>query len=51
MAERIFLLASSLMASGNNIRPQVAITIAVKFIELIEKIEHYKHEAQTDHGC
>ena len=51
MADGIFKLASAILASGNNVRPEAAIRIAVKFIELLEQIERLKHEAQASHNC
>ena len=52
MPDRIYKLASAILASGQNIRPAAAITIAVKFIELINEIEQFKHEqAQTNLDC
>jgi len=45
MADRVYKLASAIMASGNNIRPQFAIILAVKFIELLNEIERFKNEA------
>jgi hypothetical protein len=49
MADRIYKLASAILAAGNNIRPQAAILIAIKLIELVEQIEGFKREiAQSE---
>jgi hypothetical protein len=52
MADRIYKLASVILASGHNIRPSAAITIAIKFIELLNEIEEFRHDpAQTSLDC
>jgi len=52
MADRIYKLASAILASGNNIRPQAAITIAIKFIQLLNEIEKFRYDqAQTSLDC
>src|SRR5262249_41527248 len=44
MPDRIYKLASAILASGNNIRPQAAITIAMWFVQLMVEIEGFKNE-------
>jgi hypothetical protein len=51
MPDRIYKLASAILASGTNIRPWAAITIAVKLIELVNEIERFKHEVQVHADC
>jgi hypothetical protein len=52
MPDRIYKLASVILASGQNIRPSAAIAIAIKFIELLNDIEQFKHDqAQTSLDC
>jgi hypothetical protein len=52
MPDRIYKLASVILASGNNIRPQAAITIAMWFVQLMVEIEGFKNEtAAVRHDC
>ena len=51
-ADRVYKLASAIMASGRDIRPAAAILIAMKLIEFRGEIERFKHEtAQAHHDC
>jgi hypothetical protein len=49
-AARIFDLASSILAASPLIEAERALLIALRFVELLNQIEHYRHEQrQADH--
>ena len=53
MPDRIYKLASALLAGAPTIRVEAALIIAEKFIELINAIEEFKRhdQAQTHLDC
>jgi len=51
MADRIYSLASAIIASGENVTVGQAITIAERIVRLVIQIEEYKSEIEVHHDC